>query len=441
MKSIVSVTIIGLLLSSAAFVANYMVKTKPLPTQEDAPLPLPLVETARVLPQSFTETIVGYGSAQARQSTELTAQVAGEIVQIEQGVDNGSPLAAQQIFLRIDERRHSQAVEQRQGAVDAVAAQIRQIPVRQNNLIRLLAIAEHELEVNRDEETRLATLFEQDLASKKEFDFARLAYQRSLRQQTGFQNDLDLLEFELLRLEALKHEQLANLEIARLDLEHCNIISPFDGFIDELFVEMGERVQVGASIATVVDPIHIEVPIELPMSAYARVQVGAVVAFASDAMPDVAWEGRVERIAPLANEQSRTFRGYVVVDNREQSTPLVAGYFLRAAVAGPALVDALLVPRGAIVDSHVFVAKSRPEHSGEATASRRRIKVLRFLGDLALLESGLSGGESVILTNLDSIEPDDIVRLGRDRGALAPEQPSQANGDAQLAPRRATDRS
>ena len=373
----------------------------------------------------------GYGSARPYRSALLTAEVAGEVVELAEGLQDGSPVEAGQLLVRIDDRRYVQMLEQAIARSEAERAQ------REANLRRLLAICQSEVKVNRDEERRLADLFEREVASKKEYDFGRLAYQRSLRESTTYQNQLDLIDPQRRQLQASLQGRLAEVEVAKLDVEHCRILAPFDGQIDELLVEVGERVQRGGSIAGLIDPWRIEVPVELPVSAYPRVETGADVELRVDSMPDLGWSGRVERKSPDADQQSRTFRAYVEVDNREQDTPLVAGYFLSAAVTGPTLEDALLVPRGAIVDHGVFVANVLVGRliGFYAVAERREVEVRRFLGEQALVVSGLGGGERIIVTNLDRLEHGGAIRLsqtmpapgpsggGNTPGAVAPADP------------------
>jgi RND family efflux transporter MFP subunit len=425
-KFLISVVLVGLMLTAGALVANLMVSTRPAPSEKASALPPPLVQTVWVRRETVTETVMGYGSARPYRSALLSVEVAGEIVELAEGLRDGSPVEAGQLLMRIDDRRYVQALAQATARAEAEQAQLGQVDVREANLRRLLAICEGEVTVNRDEERRLADLFEKEAASKKEYDFARLAYQRSLRESTAYQNQLELIGPQRRQFQASLQVMLAEVEMAKLDVEHCRILAPFDGQIDELLVEVGERVQRGSPIAELIDPWRIEVPVELPLSAFPRVRPGAAVELRVDSMPDLVWSGRVERKSPDADQESRTFRAYVEVDNREQSTPLVAGCFLSAAVTGPTLEDALLIPRGAIVDDGVFVANAVVGRlvGCYVFAERREVEVRRFLGEQAVIRSGLLGGERIIVTNLDRVEQGGPIRLTQAMPARGPGSPA-----------------
>ncbi|MHC4091354.1 MAG: efflux RND transporter periplasmic adaptor subunit [Planctomycetota bacterium] len=407
-RIILSLALIVLVLGAAAAISRVMLQNPPKPPERDEVLPPPLVRTIYTRPETVTEKIVGYGTARAYRSATLTAEVSGEVLKIAPGLQDGSPVIAEQVLVHVDDRRYVQTLEQKTAQSAVAAARLHQLDVEEANLSRLLAITNREVQVTLDEERRLAQLFEEDHASKREYDIARLAYTRSLRERTDYQNRLDLIAPQGEQLQASLRGSRAEVEFARLDVEHCRIPAPFDGRIDELAVEVGETVQRGGTVATVIDGSRIEVPIELPASAYARTRLGATVDLRTDSGAlgsGLQWPGTVERISPDADEESRTFRAYVVVDNRAQQTPLVPGYFLRAEVTGPTLVDVLLVPRGSIVADHVFVLNDGRAHG-------RRVEIQRYLGDRAVVTGELNGGESVIVTNLDVLEEGTLVRVG-----------------------------
>jgi len=403
-KILLSLASIIVILAAGVAVARIMMLNAPEPSQREVGVPPPLVQTVLLTPETITEKIIGYGSARAYRSATLTAEVGGEVVDVAEGLKDGSPVAAGALLVRLDDRRYVQTVEHRKAQAASDAARLKQLDVEEANLHRLVAIAERDVQVNSNEERRLARLFEDDNASKREYDFARLALNRSLREETGYQNQIALIAPQREQLQASARGRRAEISLAQLDVERCRITAPFDGQIDELAVEVGETVQRGSIVARVIDPLQIEIPLELPASAYARVEIGTTVELRSDSMPGRHWAGTVERISPDADEQSRTFRAYIVVDNRAQASPLVAGYFLRAEVAGPTWQDVLLVPRGAVVDGHVFVVNDLRTH-------RREVHVERHLGNRAVITGDVRRGDAIVVTNLDMLQEDGPVRV------------------------------
>ena len=341
---------------------------------------------------------------------QITAEVAGEVVEVADGLDDGSWVSDGQVILRLDDRQYLQQVERTAALAAELQAQLENLDVEKENIRKLIAIAQREVQVNEDELQRVTGLFERQQASSREFDFARLAYERSRRELQGLENQLDLIPPRRGALEASRRARQAEAELARLDVERCTISAPFAGQIHQLLVERGDRVLPGGALLRLIDPLRIEVPVELPVSVRPHVDVGAECVLEVDSMPGVQWAGRLNRVSSLADERSRTFPAYVEVDNTEQSTPLIAGYFVRAKVRGPLLRQVLAIPRGAVLGKTVFVVNGEQAHT-------REIQVDYLVGEWAVISGEIAPGDQVILTNLDVLYAGAPIRCAEGDGA------------------------
>ena len=165
---------------------------------------------------------------------------------------------------------------------------------------------------------------------------------------------------------------------------------------------VGARVAAGAQLLELVDPSRVEVAIRLGASRYGEVGAGSAVRLRlSDGGP-VVWEGTVTRVAPEVDESDRTFAVYCEVSAEDTSAPVPPGAFVLAEVTGRSYDDVMPVPRTAFVEDSVYVAIPT-ESAGVAKVELRHPTIYRMLPDVALVKSGLSPGEAVILTNLDQV--------------------------------------
>ncbi|MCP4592436.1 MAG: efflux RND transporter periplasmic adaptor subunit, partial [bacterium] len=187
------------------------------------------------------------------------------------------------------------------------------------------------------------------------------------------------------------------------NLDRCRITAPFAGRIDQVGVELGERIQVGQELLALLNPELIEVPIELPISVRHRVRSDAACRLSIDSSGEVVWSGRVQRISPSASEFTRTFKLYVEVDNRQQDERLVPGSFVRAEIDGPTLEDVLIIPRGVVQQGRVYVYRTGQAHPCP-------VQVVRHLQDRAVV-TGLQPGDRVITSNLDALYDGAAVSL------------------------------
>jgi membrane fusion protein, multidrug efflux system len=121
-------------------------------------------------------------------------------------------------------------------------------------------------------------------------------------------------------------EALAALELARyhlrrteVDLSHTELDAPFAGVLEALPVELGSFVDVGETIAEIVDLDPILVVTDVPEARIGSIRPGenAAITLVDGSRHD----GRVRFVARQANDQTRTFRVEVEVANPDAVIP------------------------------------------------------------------------------------------------------------------------
>jgi len=380
----------------------YMTRTEP--PRREADVPPPLVTSIVVQPEDVREHFVGYGTALADRSAKLAAEVAATVVERVGGIRPGSTVTKGQPLIRLDDREYQFAFERAEALADAERASLGELAVEREKTSPLLGTAEEELRVAESERNRVARLFEQNQAAKKEYDFADLAYQQARRTVQGYQRELAKLGPREARLEASIHSYSAAAALAKLNVERCVVRAPFTGSVQSILVDAGDRASPGVVVLAIVDSEHIDIPLHLPAAAYDSVQPGSACSLMSESRTDVSWQGTIARLAPIVDEQSRTFAAYVTVDNTAQRRPLIPGTFVRAVVEGRMFQQRLLVPRGAIRDGRVFVVAGK-------VAKPRDVQTQQTLVDRAIISDGLKAGDRVIISPLDIMVDGLTVRI------------------------------
>jgi membrane fusion protein, multidrug efflux system len=106
---------------------------------------------------------------------------------------------------------------------------------------------------------------------------------------------------------------------AQDQLNNTVITAPFDGRLNDLSINVGEFVDNGAEVAEVLDNDPLTVVVQVPQQALSRLQTGqhADVSFITGEEK----VGRVAFIGANADQQTRTFRVEVVVDNPDSIMP------------------------------------------------------------------------------------------------------------------------
>jgi len=244
--------------------------------------------------------------------------------------------------------------------------------------------------------------------------------------------------------------QTAATKSAQLQLSWTRIIAPISGVISKRMVKQGNLVQANQAIFHIVDMSPLTATLNVPEREIGTLKAGQPVKLAVDALPDRSFSGTIQRIAPVVDAASGTFRVTCLFDNtamgNEQLRP---GMFGRIDIVYDQRRDALVIPRSALMDEDgetaVFVvepgkAKAKPTDKkvkprpGDAVAAepnkpaqpvlvakRRTVKVGYVDGDRVEIRGGLKPGERVITLGRDA------VRDGSEVQVLAP---SAANANA-----------
>ena len=212
------------------------------------------------------------------------------------------------------------------------------------------------------------------------------SYERS-RQLAGQKlisaNDIDQIRFDLENARAAN--RLANLEVS-----YAQVTAPISGMIAERMIKPGNFAQANTPIFRIVDVSRLEAVLNVPERELATLRAGLPVTMEVDAMPGRGFTGEIDRIAPVVDDKSGTFR---VVTAFNGGGTLRPGMFGRIKIDYDQRKNALTVPRSALLEDEgepaVFVVRG-----GKAT--RVSVKLGYLDGEWAEIRSGLKDGEQVV---------------------------------------------
>lgn len=182
----------------------------------------------------------------------------------------------------------------------------------------------------------------------------------------------------------------AAYELAKLELSYTNIVAPIDGVIASRSVKTGNLIQLNSSLFRIVDDSRLEAVLNVPERDLATMREGLAVRMLADAMPGKSFEGVIDRVSPVVDGGSGTFRVVTAFPGGQGLRP---GMFGRIEVVYDQRADALTVPRAALLDdagqSSVYAVR-------ENKAVRVPVEVGHLSGELAEIRKGLEEGEQVV---------------------------------------------
>ena len=182
----------------------------------------------------------------------------------------------------------------------------------------------------------------------------------------------------------------AAYELAKLELSYTSIIAPISGVVAQRMVKPGNLIALNAPVFRIVNNAHLEGVLNAPEREMARLKAGLPLRMVVDAVPGKVFIGKVDRVAPVMDSASGTFRVVCAFDNAPELRP---GMFGRIEVIYDQRQDALTVPRIALLEDEgepaVYVVRGKQ-------AKRTAVKLGYTTGEFAEIRAGLKEGDRVV---------------------------------------------
>jgi RND family efflux transporter MFP subunit len=233
---------------------------------------------------------------------------------------------------------------------------------------------------------RAKTLFEQGLLPKQSYDEAE---SRNNAARAAY--DLAVQTVENLRGQLAQSKAATSL--AQKKVSDSNIRAPFAGQVKERPVTQGQYLKVQTPVMVIVNVDPMRVRLKVPEKMAAWVRTGQEVSVTLEAYPGRIFTGKITRINPSVDQQTRAFEVEALIDNRENL--LKPGFFVKATIPSNYVVDALFIPQDALLYVYgvykVFVIDGN-------TVKEREVKLGERSGDEVEIVEGLKQGERIAIT-------------------------------------------
>ena len=379
MSRISSFIIAGTIIAVSVALAAFLISQAPEPTRTEQPPQVPFVQTSLVTAGSGPIPIFGSGTVRPSAEIDIVPQVGGKVVWVEPGFQSGGRVAAGQTIFRIEEVDYQYQVQEAEANLAA---------------------------------SRVALLEEQEQAS-----VARAQYELySGEASPPIANPLALREPQLNAAQAALNRDEARLAAANLALSRTKITAPFDGFVQEESVDVGQIVAAGQPVARIFATDAVEVIVPLSDSDAALIP-GLWSLAAGDGNREVAvrvvtrygdgtyaYEGYVDRGEAYLDKQTRTIDVIVCVPDPihsgspidgtvplDGSPPLLVGEFVEVEIEGLELDSYYKVPRAALQSGNeVWTVNDG------GVVSIVPVQVLQRTNDEVYVTGALASGQAVI---------------------------------------------
>jgi len=260
---------------------------------------------------------------------------------------------------------------------------------------------------------RLAVAQNEALVRKLENNYNRA--RQLVQQQLISAGEVDQMRYDL-------EQARAAYDLARLELSYTTVVAPISGVVASRDIKPGNFVQINSPIIRIVDSSRLEATLNVPEREMAKLRAGQAVTLAADALPGRSFTGVVDRVSPVVDTGTGTFR---VVTSFSGDNELTAGMFGRLSINYDQRADALVVPRTALLEDGgepaVYVVR-------DGHAARVGLKLGYNDGGWVEVREGLAEGDAVVVAGKAALREGTAVQvLDRDPPAeVAGKTPAQA---------------
>lgn len=200
------------------------------------------------------------------------------------------------------------------------------------------------------------------------------------------------------------------------NLEKYSYRAPFDGSITDIALQSGSYVNPGTRIGNIIRSDKLEVKVDVTIDDIQWVNLGSRVSIDTED-GDHGWTGKVTRISEVLNKNTQSIDVFITI--QQSATPLYDGQYLRAIIPGRDVLEAMEIPRNAMVDnSHVFIVQ-------DSLLKMRSIDIYKINSQTVVFNGLDEGTDLVIEPLINAANNMRVYKLGDEDSVTEQEESSE----------------
>jgi RND family efflux transporter MFP subunit len=302
------------------------------------------VRMVPVQEETIHRHVQAVGSLFALDESTISSQVEGPVSRVL--VDVGDQVKEGQVLVTIEPTELKYAADAQGAAVRQVRAQLGigpdDPPPSDPSKVAFVQRAAADLLDAKQKYERARQLFDSQLISREEFDGVSAKYDSAKASYELALQQVDQLAAQLQSSDAMRR-------LAEKKLADATIRAPYAGAVKERKVSPGEYLRVQSPVMVLVRTDQLRARLQVPEKWAAALELGSIVSVHMDAFPNQTFRGKLTRINPAVNPDSRSFEVEALIPNPESK--LKPGSFIAADLPSEVEEKILTVPGDAVTYS------------------------------------------------------------------------------------------
>jgi len=363
---------------------------------------------------------LGYGLAEPRRIWRAMTEVKGAIVATHPQLESGALVKEGTVLLKINSVDYDLAVARLKSNISEIRARLHELETEEKSQNASLKIEKRSLTLAQKSLKRLYKLLKKNVVAPDAVDREERNFLQQEQTIQRIENAINQIPARREALEAALAVQKTNLKQAELDLKRTVIRAPFDCRLGEVKLGKGQYLNAGQLLfeAHSTDVVEVEAKFRpeqlrnlLPPEKRLQFQPGitmkklrklfdlTVTIRLRSGNWEASWPARFDRIRETVDPRTRVINVVAVINKPyEKIIPgmrpaLIRGMYCEMELRAPSRPNTIVLPRSAVRNKVICLVDKN------GRLQKKKIKIAFTQGNLLVIESGLIGGETVIVSD------------------------------------------
>jgi len=196
-------------------------------------------------------------------------------------------------------------------------------------------------------------------------------------------------------------------ENAQILLEKMKVVAPFKGIIVDLpHYTDGTRLNSGSPIVTLMDYNNLLMEVNLPEKYLSTIKTRQPVKITNYTLPEDTLTAEINELSPVVNNETRTFKGKILIDNHEQK--LRPGMFVKADIEVARKDSAIVIPKDIILSG----SRGKTVYIVQKGAAQRRTITTGLESETEVeVVSGLKRNDRLVIKGYETLRDRSKVKI------------------------------
>jgi len=284
-------------------------------------------------------------------------------------------------------------------------------PVKNGELLATIQSGTYQQQVN---QAASALAGAQATLAKAKADYSRNS--ALFKQNIIPRRDYDSVVQQLQSSDAQVKQADASLKQAQINLGYCKLASSMDAVMLSRGIEIGSLVGPSVTAFQIADTKEMKAIFAVSDIEVGQLKQGQVQTLRSEALPGVQLEGQITRIAPSADQNTRTFDVEITIPNKDDRlrVGMIASLKLANNASAPA-ATAATIPINAVVrppeDPSGYAVYVAVDEGGKTIARMRTVRLGDIVGNEIAVDSGVAVGDRVVVRGATMVTDGEEIRI------------------------------